>query len=196
MIFLLGLASPALFFATIVRYRIFDLYVVVRRGSLYSILTAAVTVTSVVLFFVLLYLLPVQELNFPVIHITGEHIEIIRLKTLSQEQRMIFEKRLFLSFGVLIIALLWWLHRRGRRVLDARFYRGSYDYKHALRITSYNVCYTKLLRRMMTRSDACVVMIPMRMPMRCAARVITSYSIHYTKLYEGHTASFRRFRSG
>ncbi len=131
-IFLLGLASPALFFATIVRYRIFDLYVVVRRGSLYSILTAAVTVTSVVLFFVLLYLLPVQELNFPVIHITGEHIEIIRLKTLSQEQRMIFEKRLFLSFGVLIIALLWWLHRRGRRVLDARFYRGSYDYKHAL----------------------------------------------------------------
>lgn len=41
-------------------------------------------------------------------------------------------KRLYLTFGVLILALLWWLHRRGKAWLDNRFYRGSYDYKHAL----------------------------------------------------------------
>ncbi|MBE0645766.1 MAG: SpoIIE family protein phosphatase [Bacteroidetes bacterium] len=131
-VFLLGLASPALFFATIVRYRIFDLYVVVRRGSVYSILTVAVSVASVAVFFILLYLLPAQDLNLPVVHITGEHVEIIRLQTLSEEQRMVFEKRLFLTFGVLIITMLWWLHRKGRKILDNRFFRGSYDYKRAL----------------------------------------------------------------
>ncbi|MFZ1730976.1 MAG: SpoIIE family protein phosphatase [Bacteroidota bacterium] len=131
-IFLLGLASPALFFATIVKYRIFDLYVVVRRGSMYSMLTTGVTAVAIGIFFLLLYFLPAQDLNVPVLHIASEHIEIIRLQTLSPELRLVFEKRLFLTFGVLLLAVLWWLHRKGRGYLDQRFYRGSYDYKRAL----------------------------------------------------------------
>ena len=50
------------------------------------------------------------------------------------------------------------------------------------RITSYNVCYTKLLRfhdRTLPRSDPSQFRCPLR-----RRRVITSYSIHYTKLYE------------
>ena len=47
------------------------------------------------------------------------------------------------------------------------------------RITSYNVCYTKLLR------GKAFDVTPAPAPMgREATRVITSYSIHYTKLYE------------
>ena len=41
------------------------------------------------------------------------------------------------------------------------------------RITSYNVCYTKLLRSQLTGMAPKVAML-----------VITSYSIHYTKLYD------------
>ena len=45
---------------------------------------------------------------------------------------------------------------------------------NTVRITSYNVCYTKLLRRGYGRPGICS-------PSR---NVITSYSIHYTKLYD------------
>ncbi|MBR9977257.1 MAG: SpoIIE family protein phosphatase [Bacteroidetes bacterium] len=131
-IFLLGLASPALFFSTIVRYRIFDLYVVLRRGSLYGMLTTVLTTCVVLLFFILLLLLPQQHWNMPVLHVTSEQIEMIRLHALTPEQRMVYEKRMSFLAGALAIALLWWLHRQGKRRLDRRFFRGSYDYKRAL----------------------------------------------------------------
>ena len=73
-----------------------------------------------------------------------------------------------------------------------------------IRITSYNVCYTKLLRVAIVRGspeirDAePVVWILVGLSAapsvalwgRCAGRlgVITSYSIHYTKLYDDHRA--------
>ena len=62
--------------------------------------------------------------------------------------------------------------------------RAVIDYMHrwpvppdyATRITSYNVCYTKLLRW-------CSPSSPASSP-ACSSSVITSYSIHYTKLYD------------
>lgn len=131
-VFLLGLASPALFFTTIVRYRIFDLYVVVRRGSLYSLLTFLTGGLFIALFFLMLILLPGQSLDIPVLHVSGEQVEIIRIQNLPEQLQQEFVQRLFLTIGVLALALLWWLHRRTQRYLDNRFYRGSYDYKRAL----------------------------------------------------------------
>jgi serine phosphatase RsbU (regulator of sigma subunit) len=95
-------------------------------------LTIAATTGAILLFFLLLYLLPSQTLDVPVLHVTGEQVEIIRIANLPEEQQLVFTKRLYLTMGVFLLALLWWLHRRTRRYLDARFYRGSYDYKHAL----------------------------------------------------------------
>ena len=46
----------------------------------------------------------------------------------------------------------------------------------AIRITSYNVCYTKLLRTALH-----LLLSPVGAAIPC---VITSYSIHYTKLYD------------
>ena len=57
----------------------------------------------------------------------------------------------------------------------------------AARITSYNVCYTKLLRSSTPRSARCSARssASRRSPPRSRTRpVITSYSIHYTKLYD------------
>ena len=51
-----------------------------------------------------------------------------------------------------------------------------------LRITSYNVCYTKLLRDVLLRVST--MASDMETSAEVNAIVITSYSIHYTKLYE------------
>ena len=63
-----------------------------------------------------------------------------------------------------------------------------------IRITSYNVCYTKLLRHAgvacaddRDRRRACQVASHVRQAIQnflSGVSVITSYSIHYTKLYE------------
>ena len=60
---------------------------------------------------------------------------------------------------------------------DGKFHKVANVVGHCMkyhpRITSYNVCYTKLLRNPLKS--------PRRRPRWC---VITSYSIHYTKLYD------------
>ena len=74
---------------------------------------------------------------------------------------------LYPAVGIGALLAVWWL--------------GAGSSPPTPRITSYNVCYTKLLRAT-CRSPT---------PPRCwwpTACVITSYSIHYTKLYElSHT---------
>ena len=55
------------------------------------------------------------------------------------------------------------------------------------RITSYNVCYTKLLRYLIAISTGFVLAGPVgefAVVGRAGGNVITSYSIHYTKLYD------------
>ena len=53
------------------------------------------------------------------------------------------------------------------------------------RITSYNVCYTKLLRQPSEPGGPAGTYIDMmRYDVSTMVGVITSYSIHYTKLYE------------
>ena len=61
-----------------------------------------------------------------------------------------------------------------------------------LRITSYNVCYTKLLREMASMLSAIFMVMAVMVCLMSIfiiftsfkVIVITSYSIHYTKLYE------------
>lgn len=131
-VFFGGIAVPGLLFLTIIRQRIFDLYVVVRRGSLYTTLTIGFSTALLLLFVGVLLFLPGEDPDLPVINVTAEQLEIIRLKALDPEQRETFERRIFLVTGMLLAAGFWMLYRRGRRVLDERFYRGTLDYKRAL----------------------------------------------------------------
>ena len=133
MVFFAGIAIPGLLFLTVIRQRIFDLYVVVRRGSLYTILSTALAAAVVLAFIVLLFVLPSKKLDLPVVNITTEQVEIIQLRALSEQRQNEFERRMFFLIGAGLLAALWWLHRRVRALLDERFYRGTYDYKQALK---------------------------------------------------------------
>ncbi len=131
-VFFGGIAVPALLFHTIIRQRIFDLYVVVRRGSLYTTLSTAFIAILLLLFVGMLLVLPHEDPDLPVISVSAEQVEVIRLKALDQEQRETFERRIFLVTGMLLAVGFWLMYRRGRRMLDDRFSRGSLDYKRAL----------------------------------------------------------------
>ena len=60
------------------------------------------------------------------------------------------------------------------------------------RITSYNVCYTKLLRVVTNKPENLTNPLLDRLGLagRSACTVITSYSIHYTKLYDSTAMLF------
>lgn len=128
-VYFVGVAVPGLLFLTIVRQRIFDLYVVVRRGSLYTVLNTSFIIALIIGAFVLLFVLPNQDLRFPVLHVTAEQVEILSVQSLDVNHRAVFERRMYFVLGLGLMALLWWLYRKGRHLLDTRFYRGSYDYK-------------------------------------------------------------------
>ena len=131
-LFFLGVLIPLSLFAVIVKQRLFDLYIVVRRRSMYSMLNFGLSTAVSLILLAALVILPRQEVDLPVLNVTGGQVELLRLSSLSQERRMVFEKRLTFSAGVLLIVALWWLYRGGRKILDERFYRGSLDYKRAL----------------------------------------------------------------
>ncbi|MCB2203275.1 SpoIIE family protein phosphatase [bacterium] len=127
-----GVAVPALLFRSIIHQRIFDLYVVIRRGSLYNALSAGFHATLLALFIAILVMLPSRDPDLPVINISGGRVEVIQLKALSEERRETFERRIFLVTGMLLAVGFWWTYRKGKRVLDRRFYRASLDYRRAL----------------------------------------------------------------
>ncbi len=131
-IYFLGILIPGGLLAVIVRQRLFDLYIVLRKRSLYSVLSFSLLAAVAVLLLGALVMIPRQQMDIPVLNVTGGQVELLRLSSLSQESRMVFEKRLTFTAGVLLIAVLWWLYRGGRKILDQRFYRGSLDYKRAL----------------------------------------------------------------
>ena len=77
----------------------------------------------------------------------------------------------------------------GQEVHDPDLDKLKLRRKVGIRITSYNVCYTKLLRfRRVRGRRRSARAVPGRRRGRRGShaprRVITSYSIHYTKLYE------------
>ena len=62
--------------------------------------------------------------------------------------------------------------------------KGGNEKIRECRITSYNVCYTKLLRAIIMIGAYKANALFIKKAKKMINLVITSYSIHYTKLYE------------
>ena len=87
-------------------------------------------------------------------------------------------------------------------IIFAKFAELLSSASHNTRITSYNVCYTKLLRMDMLEYEPDKLYKLGKIPqyayvhvsLKLHNYVITSYSIHYTKLYEAPAPSARWHR--
>jgi hypothetical protein len=129
---LLFCAVPILLFYPIIRYRLFDLYFVVRRTSMYAASRIVLAVFLLAILAGSLSMLSRQRVNFPVPRMTGTSVEIVPVHSFPREQRDSIEKRVLLVASLLLGALLWIGWKGGRRLLDTLFHRGAYDYRRAL----------------------------------------------------------------
>ena len=131
-VFLLQTLVPILLFATIVRHRIFDLYVVVRRTSMYRALLLSLNLASIGVFAWSVVFLSAAEWRIPVPSLTGTAFQFVELSTFPAVERAAIESRLIVAASLLIAWLCWKVRLKTRTLLDAKFYRGDYDYRRAL----------------------------------------------------------------
>ena len=131
-LFLGQVAVPGLIFAAIVRHRLFDLYVVVRRTSVYRGAVAALNISTVVLFAWAAIALSGTHWNIPVPTLTGTSFQFQDLSTFPDAERASIERRLMILGSLGIALALWKIRSRVRGVIDVKFYRGEYDYRRAL----------------------------------------------------------------
>jgi len=161
-LFFSGIFIPFSILTSVIRLRIFDLYIVVRRRSMYALLSGSLVLLLILVFFFTLLVLPKRSLDLPVIHVGGGQIELLRSSALSAEQRDVFEKRWMIAAGVFLILALWFSYTRGHNYLDQRFYRGSYDYKRALTAFS-NLSHSYSDKRMLAEAVVADVVTIMRL---------------------------------
>ena len=132
-LFLLSLcAVPVLLFYPVVKYRLFDLYVVIRRTSLYTASRAGLHLASLIVLGGMIVLLSRQHINVPVPRMTGTSLELLPLHSFPATEQQNIEKRFLILAAILLGGLLWFGWRQGKRMLDTHFHRGAYDYRRAL----------------------------------------------------------------
>jgi len=113
------------------RYRLLDLNFRIRRNIQYTLVSVAWgSILATVLLNVFLWL-PSLDLRLPVILIHGSTIEAVDepANALARE----WTNRLALiALGVCAWYLLWRVRKAGQNWIDRKYFRGRYDYRHAV----------------------------------------------------------------
>ncbi len=136
-LYIIVAAVPLLFFATVVRYRLFDLYVVFRKSSLYSVLVVVLDFLTLVAAFVAVNILANAAWNIPILDLSTRSVEIVRLDALPYERQLVVEKGMLIMLGIAATGLIVLSRRALRRRIDRVFHRTSYDYRRALQDFSH-----------------------------------------------------------
>lgn len=131
-VFLLQVAVPLLFFAAIVRHRLFDLYVVVRRTSKYRAAVLALNATTAGVFAWSVIAMSSAEWRIPIPTVSGTAFQFVNLASFPADERAAITARLIVVASLAIAWACWELRARARAVVDTKFYRGEYDYRRAL----------------------------------------------------------------
>lgn len=135
--FVVVAAVPLLFFATVVRYRVFDLYVVFRKSSLYTVLIVVLDALALAAAFVAVNVLANAAWNIPILDFTARSVEIVRLDALPYDRQIVVEKGMLIMLGIAATGLILLTRRALRRRIDRVFHRTSYDYRRALQDFSH-----------------------------------------------------------
>ncbi len=131
-VILLLMSMPILYGYTIIKYRVFDIYLVIRKNFLYTILTWTVVGTFILSILIMINVLPKVNIDVPAIRFTARTIELVKLNDLPPEERSYVEKSVLIACGLVLAFILWRAQKYGRVILERKFYREKYDYKKAL----------------------------------------------------------------
>ncbi len=124
------LLIPLAYLYTTGRYRLLDLNLRVRRNIQYSIVSIAWTAALVVVAAKILLMLAQLEFDLPNFHLSGTSIEIVDTP-LSPSQHEVFKDGILMVLAIGLAFISWKIVQFGQRVIDTKFYRGSYDYRRA-----------------------------------------------------------------
>lgn len=124
--------APGLFFYPIIRYRLFDLYFVVRKNSIYNLGVILTDALAVIAILGCINAIANITWDFLVVQISRSSLELVRIGTLDPEHRVVTERSVLIVLSIACVALVWKGRNRIRKLLDRSFYRGSYDYRKAL----------------------------------------------------------------
>ncbi|MCI0514626.1 SpoIIE family protein phosphatase [candidate division KSB1 bacterium] len=116
----------------ILKYRIFGIYLVIKRSGLYRLVNIIFVLLTLLVFILLINLLSIWEINLPTIYYHQGSLEFLWLKDVPAAKQLALQKAAALAFG---IGLTFFLSRelnRFRIWLDRKFYREKYDYRQAL----------------------------------------------------------------
>lgn len=133
---LLGLAGipllliPLAHLYTIARYKLLNLNLRLRRNIQYSIFSAAWIVLMTAIAVLIFYLLLSWQVHVPNIRLTGTAIEVLD-QPLDIRQHLFAEKGIVMVLGLVILWVLYRLYHRGRRIINEKYYRASYDYRRS-----------------------------------------------------------------
>jgi serine phosphatase RsbU (regulator of sigma subunit) len=124
------LLIPMAYLYTTGRYRLLDLDLRVRRNIQYTIVSIAWTAALVVVAAKILMTLAQLDFDLPNFHLSGTSIEIVDTP-LSPRQHEVFKDGILMVLAIGLAFVSWKVIRFGQRVIDTKFYRGSYDYRRA-----------------------------------------------------------------
>jgi serine phosphatase RsbU (regulator of sigma subunit) len=121
---------PAAHAYTIVKYRLLDLDIRVRRSVQYSLASIAWAGLSMLVLLWLLTRLPQFPLPIPNVHFSGTSIELLD-EPLPAEARVPVEKGILMVVAIGLAFLFRYVGRGGQRWIANRFHRTAYDYRRA-----------------------------------------------------------------
>jgi serine phosphatase RsbU (regulator of sigma subunit) len=127
-ILLLGI--PLSYLYVILRYRLIDIDVRIRRNVQYTALSWIWGIVVGILFIRLLLVFPGLSLNVPGITFTGLSVEINPAPG-STEDQIFLERLVMLVLGAASWFGLWYLRKWGQRFIDKKYYRTQFDYRRA-----------------------------------------------------------------
>ena len=115
---------------TIGHYRLLDLRLRLRRTLQYSMASASWVALVAGGLLVALHRLARLDVDLPYVRVTGGSIEYIG-RDIPPDLQVIAQKTFVIASGIALSALAWFLLRRGRAWIAARFHRTAYDYRRA-----------------------------------------------------------------
>ena len=129
---ILLLVVPTAYAYTIVKYRLLDLDIRVRRSVQYSLASIAWGGISMLILLLLLTRLPQLPLPIPNVRFTGTSIELLD-EPLAAAARVPVEKGVLMVAAIGLAFLFRYVGRGGQRWITDRFHRTAYDYRRASR---------------------------------------------------------------